>query len=44
MDYKLDGKLPGLLGADDGDQWASTQSVKEEAEKTVCYHTIIFGK
>lgn len=35
MDYILDGKLPVLLGSDDGDQWASTESVQEEAEKTL---------
>lgn len=34
MDYKSDGKLPELLSSDDGDQWASTQSVPEEAGRT----------
>ena len=38
MDYILGGKLLGLLGSDDGDQWASTQRVQEGAEKTVLSH------
>lgn len=42
MDWKLAGKLPGLLGSGGGDPHPERSS--RGWENSVCYHTVILGK